>query len=60
MSFQWDSPASSASPGAPGSPNDLDVYVLNAAEQVVAGANSDFWNDPIEFFSFTPPARRPI
>jgi hypothetical protein len=54
MSFQWDSPAFSVS-GAPGSPNDLDVYVLNAdASQVVAGANRDnLGNDPIEVFSFT-------
>ncbi len=54
MSFQWDSPAFSVS-GAPGSPNDLDVYVLNAAaNQVVAGATLDnHGNDPIEVFSFT-------
>ncbi|HEX9265727.1 MAG TPA: S8 family serine peptidase [Candidatus Binatia bacterium] len=54
MSFQWDSPAFSVS-GAPGSSNDLDVYVLNAAaSQVVAGANIDnLGNDPIEVFSFT-------
>jgi hypothetical protein len=39
MSLQWDSPAASVSPGAPGSPNDLDVYVFNAAgTQVVAGS----------------------
>ena len=50
MSFQWDSPAASVSPGAPGSPNDLDVYVLNAgATQVVGGSNfNNLGNDPIE------------
>jgi hypothetical protein len=54
MSLQWDSPAASVSPGAPGSPNDLDVYVLNAAgTQVVAGSVLDNINgDPIEVFSF--------
>jgi hypothetical protein len=54
MSFQWDSPAASVSPGAPGSPNDLDVYVFNAAgTQVVAGSVLDNINgDPIEVFSF--------
>ena len=53
MSFQWDSPAFSVS-GAPGSPNDLDVYVLNAdASRVVAGSIFDNGgNDPIEVFSF--------
>ena len=55
MSFQWDSPAASVRPGAPGSPNDLDVYVLNAsASQVVGGSNfNNLGNDPTEFFSFT-------
>ena len=54
MSLQWDSPAASVSPGAPGSPNDLDVYVFNAAgTQVVAGSALDNINgDPIEVFSF--------
>ena len=53
MSFQWDSPAFSVS-GAPGSPNDLDVYVLNAAaNQVVGGANfNNLGGDPVEVFSF--------
>ena len=54
MSFQWSSPAFSVS-GAPGSQNDLDVYILNAsATQVVGGSISDnVGNDPIEFLSFT-------
>jgi Subtilase family/FG-GAP-like repeat len=54
MSLQWDSPAASVSPGAPGSPNDLDVYVFNAAgTQVVAGSVLHNINgDPIEVFFF--------
>ena len=64
MSFQWDSPAFSVS-GAPGSLNDLDVYVLNAnATQVIAGSNLsnireivngnvEGTGEPIELFSFT-------
>ena len=54
MLFQWDSPMFSVS-GAPGSPNDLDVYVLNAAaSQIVAGSRfNNLGNDPIEGFSFT-------
>ena len=54
MSLQWDSPAASVSPGASGSPNDLDVYVFNAAgTQVLAGSVLDNINgDPIEVFSF--------
>jgi subtilisin family serine protease len=53
MSFQWDSPAFSVS-GAPGSPNDVDAYVLNAtATQIVAGGTSDnLGHDPLELFSF--------
>jgi hypothetical protein len=58
MSFQWDSPAFSVSGGA-GSPNDLDIYVLNAgATQVLAGSVSGNISasggsgDPIEVFSF--------
>jgi Subtilase family len=54
MSFQWSSPAFSVS-GAPGSPNDLDVYVLNAgATQVLGGSSFDnLGRDPIQAFSFT-------
>ena len=56
MSLQWDSPAFSVS-GAPGSPNDLDVYVLNSnATQVVAAATFDnLGRDPVELccLSFT-------
>jgi hypothetical protein len=59
MAFQWDSPSFSVS-GAPGSPNDLDVYILNAAAtQVLAGsiignvAASGGNGDPVEIIVFT-------
>jgi hypothetical protein len=54
MSFQWDSPTFSVS-GAPGSLNDVDVYLFNAAgTQVLAGSNfGNVGGDPIEVFSFT-------
>ena len=58
LSFQWDSPMFSVSGGA-GSPNDLDIYVLNAgATQVLAGSVSGNISasggsgDPIEVFAF--------
>ena len=54
LSFQWDSPMFSVS-GAPGSPNDLDIYLLNAsATQVLAGSHiTQIVNgDPIEVFAF--------
>jgi hypothetical protein len=59
MSFQWDSATFSVS-GAPGSPNDVDVYILNADNtQVLAGsalgnvAASGGNGDPVEVVSFT-------
>jgi hypothetical protein len=58
MSFQWDSPSFRVS-GAPGSLNDVDVYLLNAAgTQVLAGSvsgnivGSGGNGDPVELFSF--------
>ena len=40
--------------GAPGSPNDLDIYLLNAAgTQILAGGTADnIGGDPIEVFGF--------
>ena len=55
ISFQWDSPFFSISGGA-GSPNDLDIYVLNGAgTQVVAGdiMPNDAGGDAGELFSFS-------
>jgi hypothetical protein len=58
LSFQWDSPMFSVSGGG-GSPNDLDIYVLNAAAtQVLAGSTigniiaTGGTGDPLEVFSF--------
>ncbi len=53
ISFQWSSPYFSVS-GAPGSPNDLDIYLLNAAgTQILAGSTaSNVGGDPIEVFGF--------
>lgn len=52
--LQWDSPFFSVS-GPPGSPNDLDVYLLNSAgTQVVAGAaTGNTGDDALEIFTFT-------
>lgn len=54
ISLQWDSPFFSVS-GRPGSPNDIDVYLLNAAAtRVVAGsANPDLGGDAVEIVTFT-------
>jgi hypothetical protein len=54
VSFQWDSPFFSVS-GAPGSPNDVDIYVLNAGgTQVVGGSTANnIGGDAVEFFSLT-------
>jgi hypothetical protein len=58
LSFQWDSPTFSVSGGA-GSPNDLDIYVLNAgATQVLAASvlpnviASGGNGDPVEVVTF--------
>jgi hypothetical protein len=52
ISFQWDSPFFSVS-GAPGSRNDLDVYLLNSSNQVVASASTDnIGGDALEIMSF--------
>jgi hypothetical protein len=54
LTLQWDSPFFSVS-GAPGTQNDVDVYVLNAGlTQVVGGAVADNVNrDAVESFTFT-------
>jgi Subtilase family len=54
FSFQWDSPFFSVS-DAPGSANDLDIYILNAAaNQVLAGSSADnVGGDAVELFAFT-------
>jgi hypothetical protein len=53
LTFQWDS--SFFSSGGPGSSNDVDIYLLNAAgDTVIAGSiDGNIGGDPVEFFSFT-------
>jgi subtilase family protein len=55
ISFQWDSPFFSA--GGLGTPNDVDIYLFDAARaKVVAGSATDNVNgdgDALEIFSFT-------
>jgi hypothetical protein len=53
LTLQWDSPFFSVS-GSPGAHNDLDVYVLDAAGQVVAGATANnVGGDAVEVLTFT-------
>ena len=54
LSFQWDQPFFSVS-GAPGSANDLDIYVLDSAGATILGGGvaSNAGGDPVEVFSFT-------
>jgi hypothetical protein len=54
FSFQWDSPFFSVS-GAPGSPKDMDIYILNAAATLVlaGGADPNVGMDAVEFLAFT-------
>ena len=52
--FQWDAPFFSVS-GGPGSPSDVDIYVLNAAgtQVVAASITGNVGGDPLEFVEFT-------
>lgn len=61
FSLQWNSPFFSVS-GSPGSPNDLDVYLLNSAgTQVLAGSATDNnGGDALEFFSYTNNSAAPV
>jgi Ca2+-binding RTX toxin-like protein len=54
FSFQWDSPAASVCPGCPGSANDMDIYILNAAGTMVlaGGVAGNIGGDPVEVFPF--------
>ena len=54
FSLQWDEPFFSVS-GAPGSANDVDIFIVNAAlTQAIAGStDANLGGDPVEFFSFT-------
>ena len=54
VSLQWDSPSASVCVGCPGSPNDVDVYLLNGGSQVVAGSTFGNINkDASELLTFT-------
>ena len=56
VTFQWDQPFASVSPGR-GAANDIDIYVLNAAQNTVVGgsASRNIRQDPIEGFIFDNP-----
>lgn len=53
VNFQWDQPFASVSPGR-GAANDIDIYVLNAAQNIVVGGSAvdNIGGDPIEQFVF--------
>lgn len=53
VSFQWDQPFASVSPGR-GAANDIDIYVLNAAQNTVVGGSAadNIGSDPLEQFVF--------
>ena len=53
VNFQWDQPFASVSPGR-GAANDIDIYVLNAAQNTVVGGSgaNNIGGDPIEQFVF--------
>lgn len=53
VSFQWDQPFASVTPGR-GALNDIDIYVVNAAQNQVLGGSTDnnIGRDPIEEFVF--------
>ena len=49
--FQWDSPYLLPSTGSPGSSNDLDIYIVNAAGTsiIASGTDNNLGADPVEF-----------
>lgn len=57
LAFQWDSPFYSVSGGG-GSPNDVDIYLLDGAgAAILAGSEDDnLGRDPTEVFSFFNPS----
>jgi subtilisin family serine protease len=54
LSLQWDQPFASISPGK-GAQNDIDIYVLNAAQNTVLGGSNlnNVGNDPRELLFFS-------
>ncbi|HSE85002.1 MAG TPA: S8 family serine peptidase [Candidatus Binatia bacterium] len=61
FSFQWDSPFFSVS-GSPGTQNDLDIYLLNAAATQVLSASvfNNIGGDAVEILSFTNNGMTPV
>jgi hypothetical protein len=53
--LQWDSPSAFACGRCPGSSNDLDIYLLNAAGDSVytGGATNNINGNPVEIFQYT-------
>src|SRR6056297_852812 len=54
VTMQWDSPFFSVS-GAPGSPNDIDIYVVNQPPTTILAqsASDNVGGDPVEVLSYT-------
>ena len=58
LSFQWDEPFASA--GGKGANSDLDVFVLDAENNIVAfGAESNIGSDAVEIIDFTNSTEQP-
>lgn len=52
-SFQWDSPFFSLNPNSGGSPNDLDIFLLDSSGNVLASSTeSNVGGDPVEVLGF--------
>jgi subtilisin family serine protease len=53
IAFQWDSPFFSLNPDTGGSPNDLDIFLLDSSGNIVANSTeSNVGGDPVELLSF--------
>ncbi|HEY9609979.1 S8 family peptidase [Allocoleopsis sp.] len=53
IAFQWDSPFFSLNPNSGGSPNDLDIFLLDSSGNIVASSTeSNVGGDPVEFLNF--------
>lgn len=54
LALQWDEPYASTAADAPGSASDIDVYLVDAAGNVVAAsAANNLGGDPFEFLNYT-------
>ncbi len=54
ITLQWDSPFFSVSSGSPGSPNDIDIYLINQQRNLVLAESIDanIGGDPVEILVF--------